>query len=198
MGKLILLDTNIYRQLGPKFYEHGFYKKLRSYMYSTEAKFLLTRTVYEEYMDFYKSDVLEKPVDEIEKQLQKLAKLEHFAQINFPTFSQNINSQIEFITRKLKENAVLLNEDGLITEKDLVEFLIFNRKASRKDNTKDYIIWLNVLAAAKKYNDKWIILISADKIFEENTHFRLLRARADINNLHILPSILSFLEAYQT
>jgi hypothetical protein len=196
MYNIIILDTNIYRQLGTRFYNHIDYKGLDDYCYSSGSDIILTNTVLREYLDFYRRDVIDKNIQEIERTYERLQKLEKFEKIRKPNFTKQANEQLKFIENKLTQYRLKPKLDLLLNESDLLEFLIVNKQESKKDNTRDYLIWLNALSAAKVYPDSTIVLISEDKIFSENPHFLKIREKHAIKHFETYNSIPAFLSIY--
>jgi hypothetical protein len=196
MYNIIIIDTNIYRQLGQIFYDHIDYKNLDSYCYSSGSEILITNTVLKEYLDFYKRDMIEKNTTEIENAFDKLKRLQSFKKIRKPNFTSQTKHQIDFIKKKLTQHRLRPKLDFLLTENDLLKFLIDNKLENKKDNTRDYLIWLNTLAAAKLYPDYKIILISEDKIFTDNNYLKGIRDKHSVKNLEIYKNISNFLSIY--
>ena len=56
MYKFIILDTNIYRQLGTHFYDHIDYKSLKDYSYASGSELVAPLTVLNGYLDFYQHE----------------------------------------------------------------------------------------------------------------------------------------------
>jgi hypothetical protein len=196
MNNIIIIDTNIYRQLGVMFYDHIDYKSLDEYCYSSGSEIIITKTVLSEYLDFYKKEIIEKNTLEIEKSLDKLKKLDFFKKIRKPNFSKQSKLQLDFIKNKLTQHRLRPKLDFLLNEGDLIKFLLDNKQEHRKDNTRDYLIWLNALSAAKLYSNNRIILISEDKIFAENIYLFKLKEKHSIKHLELYKSISSFLAVY--
>jgi hypothetical protein len=71
-----------------------------------------------------------------------------------------------------------------------------NKQAGRKDNTRDYLIWLNAITAAKMDVEAQVMLISDDKIFTENDFFQQIKTEHEIVNLEVYKNIPAFLSIY--
>ena len=196
MYNIIIIDTNIYRQLGTMFYDHIDYKSLDNYCYSSGGEIVITKTVLNEYLDFYQKEIIERNTTDIEKCFDKLKKLEHFKKIRKPDLTKQTKQQLDFIKRKLTHHRLQPKLDFLLNESDLLRFLIDNKQENRKDNTRDYLIWLNALAAAKVYPDYRIILISDDKIFVDNAYLQKIKQKHAVKKLEVHKSISSFLSIY--
>lgn len=196
MINIVILDTNIYRQLGTKFFDHIDYKGLEDYCYSSAAEILVTNTVYHEYLDFYTKEIVDKNIADIEKGYERLKKLNGFSKIKSPNFSKQRKEEIQFIKNKLTEHKLRPRLDYFLNEQQLLDFLIENKQENKKDNTRDYLIWINALAATKLYDGDQVVIISEDKIFEENSHFQKLREKLKVKPIKIFKSIPSFLSVY--
>lgn len=178
------------------FYDHIDYISLDDYCYSSGSEIIITKTVLSEYLDFYQKEIIEKNTQEIEKLFDKLKKLELFKKVRKPNFTKQSKQQLEFIKHKLTQHRLDPNLDILLNESDLIKFLIDNKQEHKKDNTRDYLLWLNALSAAKMYSDYRIILISEDKIFAENFHLIKLKDKHSINHFELYKSIPAFLAVY--
>lgn len=196
MDNIIILDTNIYRQLGALFYEHIDYRSLEDYCYSSGSEIIITKTVLREYLDFYKKEIIEKNTLDIEKSFDKLKKLERFKKIRKPNFSKMVKQQLDFVKNKLTQHKLQPQLDFLLKEDDLLSFLIDNKQENKKDNTRDYLIWLNALAASQLYLDYRVVLISDDKIYAENIHLQKIKEKLKIKNIEVHKSLSSFLSVY--
>jgi hypothetical protein len=196
MYNIIIIDTNIYRQLGASFYEHIDYKSLEDYCYSSGAEVIITQTVLNEYLDFYKREIIKRNTLEIERAYDKLKKLDAYKRIRKPNFIIQTKRQLDFIRKKLTQDRPVAKLDFLLNENDLLKFLIENKQENKKDNTRDYLIWLNTLSAAMRYVDYRVILISDDRIFVENPHFIKLKQKYSIKHLEIYKSVPAFLAIY--
>jgi hypothetical protein len=103
---------------------------------------------------------------------------------------------LNFIKRKLLENNLRLPVNENLGEGELIKFLIENKQEDKKDNKRDYLIWLNTLHAAQHYNEYHIILISEDHIFTDNAYFQQIKSERKIQNVNIYKNIPAFLSIY--
>jgi hypothetical protein len=78
----------------------------------------------------------------------------------------------------------------------LLEFLLKNRQEEKKDNTRDLLIWLNVICLAKNYNEDQIILISKDRIFSENIVLDNIRKNHGAQKINVIESISNYLKEF--
>jgi rRNA-processing protein FCF1 len=193
---IIVIDTNILRALGPHFFQKVDYLSLQDYCYSSASEIVIPSTVQREYLDYYKKEIIEKNLTDIEMAVSRLSKLEKFKNIQNLNLGESVNEQLGFIENKLTENRLKPILETYLSEEELLDFLIDNKQETKKDNTRDFIIWTNTLQIAEKYPDEQIVLISKDKIFQENSHFTQIIKEREINNLTVFESIASFLSIY--
>jgi hypothetical protein len=192
---ILILDTNIYRQLGVPFYKHVDYLGLEDYCYSSGSEIIVTKTVREEYLDFYSNNI-SKHVELIKKSYEQLSKFRSFSKIKSPNFSNLKRKENLLVLEKIEKNTFAPRLDSFITEENLLGFLIENKRASKNDNTRDFLIWLNALAASERFKNDQVIIISEDKIFEENSYFKALREKLNVNPIKVFKSISSFLSVH--
>jgi|EndMetStandDraft_4_1072995.scaffolds.fasta_scaffold01036_7 hypothetical protein len=192
----IILDTNIYRQLGQTFYKHVDYLSLEDYCYSSGADVLIPQTVLSEYLDFYQKEVLDKNIKEIEKAFERLKRLSKFKKMRVPSLGKRSETQLNFIKKKLTEHRRVIGTGILLEETDLIDFLIENKQEGKKDNTRDFLIWLSTLFAAMQYPDHMIVLISEDRIFSENEYFRRMMAQHEVEHVQVYKNIPAFLNVF--
>lgn len=194
---IIVLDTNIYRQLGLRFYEHVDYTSLQDYCYSSGSEMLISQTVETEYLNYYRAEIIDINTQTIEKSFSKLKKLEYFQHMKKPFFRQQTAWQMRLIRTKLTKH-LLKNDPPIFVEaSDLTEFLIHNRNEGiKKDHTRDYLIWTSVMQAAKRYKENVVVLISEDAIFRQHQHFQTMLRKNKIRNVMTESSISKFLHKY--
>lgn len=196
MINVIVLDTNILRGLGPKFFDKIDFISLQDYCYSSASEIIIPNAVLLEYLDYYKREIIEKNLNEIEQAYSKLQRLNKFSRVKKPNLKKYANEQLNFIEEKLTENRLRPFLTPSLSENELLEFLIENKQDVKKDNTRDFIIWTNTLEISEKYSDEQVALISNDKIFRENEFFEKNKTKRKIKNLKIFDSIASFLSVY--
>src|ERR1039457_306087 len=140
MINIVILDTNIYRQLGLKFYDHIDYNGLEDYCYSSGAEILVTNTVFQEYLDYYTKEIIDRNITDIERAYEKLKKLNGFTKIKTPNLTKQRKEELLFIKNKLSKYKLKPRLDHFLNEQQLLEFLIENKQENKKDNTRDYLI----------------------------------------------------------
>jgi PIN domain len=192
----IFLDTNIYRQLGQNFYEHIDYKSLEDYCYSSGSEIVVAETVLREYLDYYEHEVLNKQINEIEKAFDKLKRLQKFKKVGSIALQKPADAQLVYIKKKLTDAKRKIGANSMLTEGYLTDFLVENKRENKKDNTRDFLIWLTVLWLAGKSQDRSVALISYDRIFIDNKIMKDLQAKFKLTNIEVYPNISSFLSLY--
>src|SRR5690606_25938889 len=120
------------------------------------------------FLSYYRKELIEKPINEIELAYSKLNKLKKFEQLKKPILKRYSTSQLSYIEEKLMEEVFRPRLSSSLSEKELINFLIENKQEIKKDNTRDFIIWINTLEICEKFKSDQIFLISNDKIFHEN------------------------------
>ncbi|WP_341902855.1 PIN domain-containing protein [Fluviicola taffensis] len=196
MTNIIVLDTNILRGLGTKFYEAVDLLALEDYCYSSGSELVIPKTVRREFLDFYKREVIQKHTNSIQVSYNKLKNLERFEKIEEPEFNELSEKQISFIEEQLRKGKFNPIIDISLDEDELLEFLLKNRQDVKKDNTRDYLIWLNVIWLANKYDEDQIILISQDRIFTDNPVLDSIREKHGAQNIKVIESISSYLREF--
>lgn len=195
MINFILLDTNIYRQLGIKFYSHIDYVSLKNYAYASGGELRITEVVYSEFYYRFIEANITKPIKEIKTSITKLKEFRPFSNLDINIKEEDENSVKEFLKERLTEDFRVISPKNISTA-ELIDFLIKNKQEIKKDNTRDYLIWLTLIELAQNHPSDQIVLVSNDKIFEENQYFHDFQNRNKIKNIKIFPSIASFLSEY--
>lgn len=196
MINLVVLDTNILRSLGAKFYAHIDYKSLEDYCYSSAGEIVMPKTVIFEYMDFYEREILDKNLNDIKRSYSKLKNLEEFKKIRPPKLESKKESQMEFIIDKLTSGKMTPEFDLSFKEELLVFFLLESKRETGKDNTRDFLIWLTTIILGMHHPEDRIVLISNDKIFNESPSFNKYREAYDVDNIEVFHSISGFLAKF--
>lgn len=195
MVNFILLDTNIYRQLGIKFYSHIDYVSLKNYAYASGSELRISEVVYSEFYSKFIEANINKPINDIKTAISKLKDFRPFSNLDINIKEEDEISVKEFLKERLTEDFRMISPKYILTT-ELIDFLIKNKQEIKKDNTRDYLIWLSLIELAQNYPSDQIVLISNDKIFEENQYFHEFQKRYKIKNIRIFPSIASFLSEY--
>lgn len=196
MINIIVIDTNILRGLGPNFFEKIDYLSLQDYCYSSASEIIIPKTVLAEFLNYYDNEIIQKNLVEIDQSYSKLLKLDKFKKIEKPDLKKIGKEQLLFIENKLRENRIKPFLNPNISENELVKFLIENKQEIKKDNTRDFIIWINTIEIAEKYKTEQVVLISNDKIFKKNESFERIKRENKIKNLSVFDSIANFLSVY--
>ncbi len=178
------------------FYENIDFLALEEYCYSSASEIVIPKTVRFEYLNFYRNEVLLKRTTEINRASEKLKRLEKLKNIQIPKFTNYIEEQIDFINQKLIENRLNPPLSNFISKEEITLFLLNNKQETKKDNTRDFIIWKDAIEIAYMYEDEQIAFISNDKIFTENMFLQNIYEKANLSNLKTYKSIASFLSKY--
>lgn len=191
----IFLDTNIFRQLGLDFTNHLDYVNLKRYCYGSGSEIRLSEVVIEELLNYYESEIINASVTSIQKAISKLKTVSEKMTFDFCFNDLEKGELLDSIRNQIVEgNMPARNE--FIKEKDLIDFLIFNKQNIKKDNTRDFLIFLSAVNIAIKYPKDQIVIISNDNIFENNDYFREYLKTKKNQNIKNYKSIASFMGEY--
>lgn len=197
MINLILIDTNIYRQLGLGFYNNPDYKNLVNYCYASGSEIRIPEVVYNEFISYYHHEIIDKSFKDIE---QSIAKIKDIPSLNFLTNSipdiGSFEKAKDFISEQFTNNALVL-KDIFVPVGLISDFLIKNKQETKKDNTRDFLIWLTAIREAQVHIDDQVILISNDKIFRESTYFNQILIDLELSKrLFVYTSIADVLNKF--
>lgn len=191
----IFIDTNIYRQLGLNFDSHIDYVNLKRYCYGSGSEIRLSEVVLNELLNYYTNEIIDSSLKLIQKSINKL---KSFSQDKVAEYKFSDDKRLKLIenVRQRIQNGTLYAVNDFIEEQELIDFLISNRQSTKKDNTRDFLIFLSAIGIAKEYPKDQIVIISNDSIFSTNDYFKELLNKHKINNIRIFPSIANFLAEY--
>jgi len=195
MINFIILDTNIYRQLGVNFHKQVDYRNLFSYCYASGSEVMLSKVVYHELSKYYSEEILSKPIKQIEDGWLKLQKIEAFKNLTILELSKAEQIAKEQFESLIRSETLPLKE-GNVEIEDIKQFLIGNKQECKKDNTRDYLLFHSAIILCKQNPSDQVILISNDNIFFENHYFKNILISESIKNLTIKRSIPSFLNEF--
>lgn len=191
----IFIDTNIYRQLGLSFDSHIDFVNLKRYFYGSGSEIRLSEVVLNELLDYYTNDIIDSNLKGIQKSINKLKSISH-DEINDYVFSEDKRNELIKSIRQRILNGTLYAKNDFVSEKELIDFLIFNKQTSKKDNTRDFLIFLSAIKIALEYPEDQMVIISNDNIFSTNNYFKKLLTEYEIKNIKTVSSIASFLAEY--
>lgn len=192
----LTFDTNIYRELGIAFNNNLNFDYLLKFLEKSHYELVLQDVVYKELVDYFENDYLKKLIydhNDIYNRFNNNPYIKNINKIN----SEHIEKDaLEKYKEKLNSTCWRIQSTIYVDSELLVDFLISNKRESKKDNTRDFLIWNNLLSLAEERKDDKIIFISRDKIFIENKFFRKLLSDRNINNVIVIESIPKYLSDY--
>lgn len=191
----ILLDTNIYRQLGLDFDSHIDFVNLKRYCYGSGSEIRLSNVVLDELIDFYTNEIIDPSIKLIQKSTSRL-NLFSVKKINNNSFSDSYKAEIIKNIKSKIQDGILFAKNDHILERDLIDFLIANKQNGKKDNTRDFLIFLAAVKISSEYPEDQIVIISSDNIFTNNDYFKTYLKTHQIENIKTYLSIASFLSEY--
>ena len=193
---ILALDTNSYRELGLTFYDNIDFKYLRKYLNQGIHELILLDVVYKEFLDYFKNEHIGKLITDYQNLILRFDKSEFVKNIDIPDLTIIENRAVNLFKENLIETCWKKYSYKYIESDKLIDFLIFNKHESRKDNTRDFIIWYNLLLLAKEYPEDKIVFISRDNIFTKNSFFKKLLLEENVNNIIVVESISKYLNEY--
>jgi hypothetical protein len=191
MSHYVVLDTNIYYELGPKFYKHPDYQNLVLFMKATKGALMLSTIVKQEFLNHYEQS-LKKKLTDYEKSFDALVR-ENLAEgqsgIN-PKISKNISTAVKSLSDNLLNEPVTMTvlpfvPSTKVNGSVLTAFILSERNEGRKAEIRDFLIWDSICKKAvtahpkyveqgkrKKRSLSYYTFITKDKGFYENPHFK--------------------------
>ncbi|HNS17350.1 MAG TPA: hypothetical protein PKI34_05975 [Bacteroidales bacterium] len=192
MTGFIVLDTNIYRQLGIKFFEHIDYVNLSNFCYASGYEMSISDIVAIEFKYYFSKEILNERIDRLKQIVRSLNTIPYFKDIKLPNLETKKRNALSEFESKLNSPHFKIKSKKTDAIK-LTEFLVENK--SSKDYTRDYLIWNSLVAVAQErynYGDK-VCLISNDNIFKENQFLRKGIEKKILDRIEIYNSISDFL-----
>lgn len=192
---IVYLDSNIYRQLGLRFGDNVDYQNLSQILETSGNEFGLLEVVYAELMDYYKNDIFSSILSDHEKLYKRYQANPYLDDIEIPETTVPLNKAIALVSKDLKEEK-LFTPLIPIPSSLLLNFLLHNKRSTKKDNTRDFMIFYTISELCKEHKEDYLVLVSQDDIFTTNDFFKKLLIREKISNLKIYPSISEFLKDF--
>lgn len=193
---ILTLDSNSYRELGMSFSDNIDFKYLSGFLSQGPHELILLDVVYKELLDYFKHDYLGKLINDYQNLILRFERNEFVDNIEIPDLTSIETKAIKYFQEKLKATCWKIFSTQLIESERLIDFSIFNKRESKKDNTRDFLIWNGVIQLAQEYPEDKVVLISRDKIFSENDFFRKLLLAESNKNIIIVESVSQYLSEY--
>ena len=191
----VYLDSNIYRGLGIEFDKTIDYQNLVQIIDTSGNEFGLLEVVYKELLDYYENDVFREILREHNQLFKRIKKNPYLIDIDQP----DINTQLAKAVDAFSKNLLLksrITEIAEICSYDLMEFLIHNKRLTKNDNTRDFLILNTILRLCEEEMDDHIVFITSDLIFYKNEFFKNTIESKKIKNLKFYKSISDFLKDF--
>lgn len=196
MMHFVSLDTNVYRQLGTDFWNKTDFKNLKKFLDQRAYEIIITDVVYKELIDFYTNEVLKPLVGEYNKVFQKMENTPLFDKLTPQDLTLNEKKAKQDYIQKIRETCFKVITTYVTDCNELIDFLIENKHETRKDNTRDFIIFKTLLLYAIENPKEKIILISNDKIFIENQFLHKILKIYNVKNFFVFDSIAGYLNEF--
>jgi len=192
----IAFDTNIYREFGISFTRNIDFNYLSKFLKKGPHELVLLDIVYTELMDYFRHDYVGKLINDYENVYQRFESSEFLETIEPANLTVLEQNAINSFKVTLIESCWKVMKLNYIETELLVDFLIYNKRNSKKDNTRDFLIWLSLIQLAESNSDEKIVFISRDKIFTENDFFQNLLKSKSIKNIEVIESVSNYLSDY--
>jgi hypothetical protein len=192
---ILYLDSNIYRQLGLKFKDHIDYKNLTNLLESSANEFGLLEVVFAELTDYYKHDIFGPIISDHAKLHKRYQTNIYLPDIAIPETTIPLKKAMEDVSADLKDFKYF-TKLHYIEPNFLLDFLLYNKRLNKKDNTRDFLIFNSLISLCKEHPKDYLVLISQDKIFTTNDFFKNVIKREKITNLKFYESISFFLKDF--
>lgn len=192
----IILDTNIYRELGVSFHKNIDYDYLWKFIDKSPHELLILDVVFEELLDFFEKEHIANLLSDYKKLMDKFEKNDYVESITPPNFEDIREKAVELFKSDLEKSCWKILKSACIDPVLLIQFLLDNKRQSKKDNTRDFLIFLGLIDICKKGPSDKIVFISRDKIFTENEFLQNLLKKENVQNLEVLDSISKYMSEY--
>lgn len=181
--------------MGLRFVDNVDYQNLSQILTSSGNEFGLLEIVYSELLDYYKNDIFNSILSDHEKLYKRYQANPYLDDIEIPETTIPLKKAIALVSKDLKEKKffTLLIP---IPSSLLLDFLLHNKRSTKKDNTRDFLIFYTICELCKEHKEDYLVLVSQDDIFTTNDFFKKLLVREKISNLKIYPSISEFLKDF--
>jgi len=191
----IAFDTNIYREFGVKLNKNIDFEYLSKFIEKGPHEIVLLEVVYKELIDYFKHDYLGRLVTDYQNLYLRFEQNEFVDKLDLLDLTSIEHKALSEYKKSLRKS-VFKFPISQIDFSILIDFLIYNKRKSRKDNTRDFLIWLELIIIAKNHPEDKIIFISRDKIFSEDSFFMKSLKSKGVKNLEVVNGISNYLRDY--
>jgi hypothetical protein len=192
----ISLDTNIYRQLGIDFWNKLDFINLKKFLDQRSYELIMTNVVFNELVDHYSNEVLNSIINEYTRVFLRIENTPLFGKMEIGNITLNELQAKKDYLRELNHSCLRVIAIDVIKTDELLKFLIDNKQETKKDNTRDFIIFKTLVSFAIKNPKEKIVFITNDKFFTDNFYLKKIYKKNNIKNLIIFDSIASYLNKF--
>lgn len=190
MTGFIVLDTNIYRQLGLRFFEHLDYVNITNFCNASGFEMSICETVLREYLDYFEKEIIQSKIEKLQSITDSINSIPFFKRIRLPKMDTNVKDALVKFKEQINSPHFKIKTNYINTNR-LTEFLLENKQI--KESTRDFLIWESLVEFAKNRKDDKICFITNDHIFKSNTSLRKGIGKNILNRIEIYDSITDFL-----
>lgn len=192
----LVFDTNTYRELGVPFDNNIDFGYLSKFLKKGPHELVLLEVVRDELVDWYRNDVIGKLISEYQSLYMHFEKNPFLETIEIPNLTNQENNALAKYKNLLDQSCWKMIPSGKFESKTAVKFFLHNKRSSKKDNSRDFLIWQNLIKLAEENPEDKIVFIGRDKIFKENRFFQNQLVELRINNIVVLDSISIYMREY--
>lgn len=193
---ILVLDSNSYRELGVSFKNNIDFKYLSKFLKQGPHELILLDIVYKELIDYFKNDYIGKLISDYQNLILRFEKSEYVENIAIPNLTEIENNALSLFKENLTSTCWRKVDSNKIDIELLIDFLIYNKRESKKDNTRDFIIFSNLISLSYQYYEDKIVFISRDKIFTENKFFQNVLKSKKRKNIIVVDSVAGYLSDF--
>lgn len=192
----VFLDSNIYRQFGHDFSKSVEYSRLSDYLSKTANEFGLLSVIRKELEDYISIEIFDRLKSEYNRLKSQFEKNPFIDIQNITSFDQKIEEGKATALSQLDIHIPKVDPEYYESE-SLIKFLLFNKRANgKRDNTRDFLIFIDLVNYCQENLDEQVVFITNDEIFTVNEHFLNIKKEKSISNLHFFKSIPDFLKEF--
>ncbi len=192
----VFIDTNIYRKFGLQFRNNQDFIRLQDFLDKTYNEFGLLEVVRTEFIDFIQNEVFKKLQNEYNALRKNIEESPFFKIDLLPDLNTEFEQAITLAIKELDIHKFKLGYKSYGHD-DLIRFLLVNKKEhGKKDNTRDFLIFSDLISFSLSNDKEEFIFISEDAFFTDHRHVQEIMKEKKVKNLHFFKSISDFLKEF--
>ncbi len=192
----VFIDTNIYRKFGLQFRNNQDFIRLQDFLDKTYNEFGLLDVVRSEFIDFMKNEVFKKLQIEYNTLRRNIHESPFFKIDLLPDLNDEFEKAITLAIKELDIHKFKLGYKSYGHD-ELMSFLLVNKRDhGKKDNTRDFLIFSDLISFSQSNRQEEFVFISEDAFFTEHRHVQEVIKEQKVKNLHFFKNISDFLKEF--